>query len=674
MAVVAPTHVQAALGSALAGAQRDRLWSHGGVMLPRLARVWHLSLLSRHRSTIAPVLGLGLLAAAFAYRWVPETANEREAAVPEAIGFEVVLPVENGGDDAAAPDSASDLPIPSPRPAVPPKPLDTAARAEIEDLLARAVAAERSGHLVLPEEENAADLYGAVLEINPGDESAYAGRQRVLTQTISQIDEALDSGDPRPVSDLLAALANFDTAAAEHQRLVRRREALPELEVLLKEAARRMVQGQRFAPEGDSALDSYRAALAVDARSRVAREGLDRVQQAMTAAALEAAGNDQFDEADVLMSRAAELGADTPVQRDAELRMSGFRGRRALSLVDAARAALSARDVETAAGLVARAKVLAPAIPGLGELEARVADAKTYGPFGPGESFDDAFIARDGRGPTLVVVPTGSFEMGSPGRERGRRANEGPLREVIINRPFAMARTEITVRQFREFVEATGHVTRAEHGGRSAVYDARSGRMTQQRRIDWRRDYQGEPARDDDPVVHVAWDDAHAYAQWLSTVTGKSYRLPSEAEHEYVQRAASSTRFHWGDGDPETVIGNFTGLEDRSATGRRWTLGFPGYSDGFWGPAPVASFVPNAFGLHDVDGNVAEWVEDCWHDSYLRAPVDNLAWVNPGCPKRVVRGGSWGSAPEQFRSAYRASAAAELRSGRTGFRVARDLK
>lgn len=674
MAVAAPSGIQAALGSALAGAQHDRLWSHGAVTLPRSGRVWHLSLWSRHRATIAPVLGLGLLAAAFAYRWVPELGNEREPSEPEAIRFEVVLPGESDSEIADAQGSPADQPIPSPRPPVPSKPLDAAARAEIEDLLARAVAAEQSGHLVLPEEENAADLYGAVLEINPGDESAYAGRQRALTQTIARIDEALDSGDPRPVADLLDALANFAPVAAEHQRLIRRRDALPELEVLLKEAARRMVQGQRFAPEGASALDSYRAALAIDARSRVAREGLDRVQEAMTAAALEAAGNDQFDEADALMARAAELGADTPVQRDAALRMAAFRGRRALSLVDAARAALSARDVETAADLVARAKILAPAIPGLGELEARVADALTYGPFGPGETFDDGFIARDGRGPTLVVIPTGSFDMGSPARERGRRGNEGPQREVIIKRPFAMARTEITVRQFREFVEATGYVTRAEKEGRSAVYDVRSGRMTQRRRIDWRRDYQGEPARDDDPVVHVAWDDAHAYAQWLSTVTGKGYRLPSEAEHEYVQRAASSTRFHWGDGDPDSVIGNFTGLEDRSATGRRWTHGFPGYADGFWGTAPAASFAPNAFGVHDIDGNVAEWVEDCWHDSYLRAPVDNLAWVNPGCPKRVVRGGSWGSAPEQFRSAYRASAAGELRSGRTGFRVARDLR
>jgi formylglycine-generating enzyme required for sulfatase activity len=173
--------------------------------------------------------------------------------------------------------------------------------------------------------------------------------------------------------------------------------------------------------------------------------------------------------------------------------------------------------------------------------------------------------------------------------------------------------------------------------------------------------------------VHVSWDDARAYAEWLSAATGKSYRLPSEAEHEYVQRAGTTTRFRWGDGDPREVLGNFTGLGDRSPTGRSWTRGFPDYADGYWGPAPVSSFPPNAFGVHDMDGNVAEWVEDCWHDSYLRAPADGRAWVNPGCARHVVRGGSWGSAPEQFRPAYRASASRELRSGRTGFRVVRDL-
>lgn len=630
--------------------------------------------IARHRSTIAAFLGLALLASAFVYRWLPAGIGRGEVEEPPGAAFAVIAeapPAVEPRDEEPSADGES-----QPRSQEPPPPsrvLDPAARAEIAQLTSRAVTAEQAGRLVQPLDDNAADWYGAALEIDPGDRVARAGRERVLAQVVARVDEALDAGDERAAAAQLAALASFPDAAGERQRLLARRDALPRVEALLKEGARRMVQGQRFAPDGASALDSYRAALEIDPRNRVARQGLDRVQEAIAAAALEAAGNDRFDEADTLMARAAELGADTPAQRDAELRMAAFRGRRAMSLADAARAALSTRDIDAAAVLVERAKALAPAIPGLGELEARVADARTYGPYGPGERFVDAFVAREGRGPDLVVVPLGSFRMGSPARERGRRDNEGPQREVRIARPFAIARTEVTVAEFRVFVEATGHVTTAQRAGTSTVYDERSGRMVQRRGVDWRRNYAGEPARDADPVVHVSWDDASAYAAWLSTATGKAYRLPAEAEYEYVLRAGTGTRFHWGDGDPVEVIGNFTGLGDRSPSGRTWARGFADYADGYWGPAPVATFAPNAFGAHDLDGNVAEWVEDCWHDSYLRAPDDATAWVNPGCARHVVRGGSWGSAPEQFRSAYRASAARELRSGRTGFRVVRDL-
>jgi formylglycine-generating enzyme required for sulfatase activity len=636
-----------------------------------------LNAIARHRSTIAAILGLVLLAAAFAYRWMPAGGGRGAVIEPPRPAFSA-LPYAADASPPESPVGASEAVPPPQAPRAseslpPPRVLDSAQRAEIAQLVSRAATAEQAGRLISPADDNAADWYGAALEIDPGDAVARAGRERVLGQAIARIDEMLDAGDTRSAVPGIAALEAFADAAAERARLAQRSNRLPEVESLLKEGARRMVQGQRFAPEGASALDSYRAALELDPRNRVARQGLDRVQEGMTAAALEAAGNDRFDEADALMARAADLGADTPAQRDAELRMAAFRERRAMSLVDAARAALSTRDVDAAAELVDRAKSLAPAIPGLGELEARVADARTYGSFIPGETFADTFVARAGRGPDLVVIPLGRFRMGSPARERDRRDNEGPQREVAIERPFAIARTEVTVAEFRAFVEATGHVTTAEQAGASTVYDERTGRMVSRRGADWRRGYAGEPARDAEPVVHVSWDDAMAYAAWLTAATGKAYRLPSEAEHEYVQRAGSTTRFRWGEDDPREVIGNFTGLGDRSPTGRTWTRGFAGYADGYWGPAPVSSFPPNAFGVHDMDGNVAEWVEDCWHDSYLRAPADSRAWVNPGCARHVVRGGSWGSAPEQFRPAYRASAARELRSGRTGFRVVRDL-
>ena len=118
---------------------------------------------------------------------------------------------------------------------------------------------------------------------------------------------------------------------------------------------------------------------------------------------------------------------------------------------------------------------------------------------------------------------------------------------------------------------------------------------------------------------------------------------------------------------------NLTGQGDISRGERQWSTYFADYSDRFWGPAPAASFEANPFGLYDIGGNVAEWVMDCWHDTYLRAPGDGTAWINPGCKLRVVRGGYWASSPEQSRSAFRISANPDRHDARIGFRVAREL-
>jgi formylglycine-generating enzyme required for sulfatase activity len=156
-------------------------------------------------------------------------------------------------------------------------------------------------------------------------------------------------------------------------------------------------------------------------------------------------------------------------------------------------------------------------------------------------------------------------------------------------------------------------------------------------------------------------------------VSAHTYRLPSEAEFEYVLRAGGESRFPWGDDRPPRVLENVTGDGDRSATKRSWNNSFASYSDGYWGAAPVRSFEANAFGVHDINGNVSEWVADCWHDGYSRAPNDASAWINRGCTERVIRGGSWASAPDQVRSAFRIGAEPETTSARVGFRVVREL-
>jgi formylglycine-generating enzyme required for sulfatase activity len=271
------------------------------------------------------------------------------------------------------------------------------------------------------------------------------------------------------------------------------------------------------------------------------------------------------------------------------------------------------------------------------------------------------------------VLPAGTFAMGSPEGEAQRRKNEGPQHGITIARGFALSRTEVTVAQFRAFAGATGYRSSAERAGRSTLYDERTGSMAERSGIDWRKDHGGREAAATLPVVHVSWEDAKAYADWLARETGERYRLPSEAEFEYALRGGSQARFPWGDDEPARVLANLTGDGDRSATKREWGDAFAGYRDGFWGAAPVRSFDPNPYGVHDIDGNVSEWVEDCWHDNYLRAPKDGSAWVNPGCKLRAIRGPSWASAPDQSRAAFRINAPAHVTNARVGFRVARDL-
>jgi formylglycine-generating enzyme required for sulfatase activity len=173
--------------------------------------------------------------------------------------------------------------------------------------------------------------------------------------------------------------------------------------------------------------------------------------------------------------------------------------------------------------------------------------------------------------------------------------------------------------------------------------------------------------------VHVSWSDAVAYTRWLSAQTGQRYRLPSEAEFEYVLRAGSQALYPWGGGTPQVIVGNLTGSGDLSRSGRRWSNAIPGYRDAYWGPAPVRNFPVEPFGTFDMIGNVAEWTLDCWHDSYQRAPDDGSAWVNPGCPRRVARGASWSSALDFARSAARQAMHEDTTSARLGFRVVREL-
>jgi formylglycine-generating enzyme required for sulfatase activity len=351
------------------------------------------------------------------------------------------------------------------------------------------------------------------------------------------------------------------------------------------------------------------------------------------------------------------------------LRIAERRQARTAALLAAGQAAVRRLDLAAAERELQAAQSIAAQPGGVERLRERIFLARHYGHYEPGQVFAEP-LADGGRAPELTVVRFGTFTMG---KDDDRRPAEGPEREVEFARGFAIARNEVTVADFGRFVRATGYRTRATRDGHAVVFDERGGSLAEHEGVDWRRDFLGRAAADDRPVIHVSFDDAQAYTEWLSAQTGARYRLPSEAEWEYVLRAGGDGPYPWGKGAPPKGAGNLSGEGDKSAAGRSWGTPIRGYTDFFWGTAPVRSFPASPWGAYDMVGNVSEWVLDCWHDGYRRAPNDGSAWVNPGCPQRVVRGASWASALDQARSAARLPLDAKSTQPWLGFRVVREI-
>jgi formylglycine-generating enzyme required for sulfatase activity len=251
--------------------------------------------------------------------------------------------------------------------------------------------------------------------------------------------------------------------------------------------------------------------------------------------------------------------------------------------------------------------------------------------------------------PEMVFIPAGSFMMGSPESETGRLAHEGPQHEVTIAKPFAVSKFEVTWDEWDACAKY--------YGCPQDIPDSAWGHGKR-------------------PVINVTWEQVQQYVTWLSKMTGKSYRLLTEAEWEYAARAGANTAYSWGD-----EIGE--GNANCSGCGSQWED---------IQTAPVGSFVANAFGLHDMHGNVWEWVEDCYQSKYDGAPTDGSARISPDCTNHVVRGGSWvawqvprtgrsprgGSwvwvqVPQPARSASRENYAKNNLRSFIGFRVARTL-
>ena len=261
----------------------------------------------------------------------------------------------------------------------------------------------------------------------------------------------------------------------------------------------------------------------------------------------------------------------------------------------------------------------------------------------------------------MVVLPPGRFLMGSPesDAERWSAEREGPVHEVTIARAFAIGRYEITRVQFAQFVAASGYLASGclHWTGAAWINDLVLG---------WRNP--GYEQGDDEPVVCVAWRDAQAYVRWLSAKAGREYRLPSEAEWEYAARAGTTTSRHWGDSVDAGC--DYANLGDHSMRDGLGMAPWVDCNDGYVRTAPIGRFRPNAFGLHDMLGNVWEWTADCWHEGYEGAPADGSAWVAGACERRSNRGAAWNSHPRNVRSSNRGSYSPDAYES-VGFRVAR---
>ncbi|MEO7495171.1 MAG: bifunctional serine/threonine-protein kinase/formylglycine-generating enzyme family protein [Massilia sp.] len=265
----------------------------------------------------------------------------------------------------------------------------------------------------------------------------------------------------------------------------------------------------------------------------------------------------------------------------------------------------------------------------------------------------DRFLdGSGGKGPELVLIPTGRFQMGSPEHERKKAMDAGaqkswveretPQHWVGIEQPIAMGRYPVTVGEWRLFVRDSGWQPQGE--------------------VNWSAP--GFRQTDEHPVVGVTWHDAQQYIRWLSGKTGQTYRLPSEAEWEYACRAGTKTTFSFGD-QISTELANYDG---------NYTYNGSAKGEYRQGTSPVDAFAPNPWGLFDMHGNVWEWVQDTVHDNYEGAPSDGSAWEQGGdASRRILRGGSWLYNPRYLRAALRNGFSAVLSNDIVGFRVARNL-
>ena len=519
----------------------------------------------------------------------------------------------------------------------------------------------------------------------PGDAPAETPQEAQAGEKVASTEQTL----PSDIADVEQPIIKEPALSAEEAEVVR----------LLAAAEADLMASRLTSPAGNNAWDRYQQVLELEPSNQGAISGMERVIKSYMELFGAAVEQEAFDKASGYLTRIRDLHPDSPMLKAGEQRLETAKQARRLAeqerqrkAEDAARraelerqriaqaieahwtafdTALEAEDLDEATGILAQARGLNSEEPGLAEREKLLKELKqqyaikehwtAFETAMDEEDFDEAgnqldhvsgldpeasgLVDRAQRLETaqerhqavamivkeiigqLVSIPSGTFRMGTSGFFAN--SEEKPVHSVTVS-DFKIGKYEVTFAQWDTCVADGGC-------GRYRPDDAGWGRGTR-------------------PVINVSWDDVQGFIGWLNDKTGENFRLPTEAEWEYAVRAGSTTKYSWGD----SIGSNRANCYD---CGSRWDDDRT---------APVGSFSANAWGLHDMHGNVWEWVADCWNDSYVGAPSDGRAWTSGDCGRRVSRGGSWLYTPWYLRTAYRNWYTRSSRDDYLGFRLAQD--
>ena len=518
----------------------------------------------------------------------------------------------------------------------------TPEEAEVARLLAAAKADLKARRLTSPAGNNAWEKYQQVLSLSPSHPDAMAGMERVIDSYMRLFGAEVEKEAFDKAEGYLAKIGELhpDSPVLEEgqQRLQDAKQARVD----------RLAEQER---QRQAELERLRIADAVN-------EHWTNFETAIQA--------EDPDEAATILSQVRAMNPDEPGLTTGEQRLEALRTELQRQRAEAIQAhwsafeaAIQAEDLDKATDIHTQIRDLNPEEPGLttGEQRLEMAQAELER-----KRLEALKLELAGE---MVSIPGGTFRMGDVSGEGDD--DEKPVHGVTVP-AFMMGKYEVTVGQFRRFVEATDYRTEAERNADAKdgcrIYTGDSWSWT------WGRSWQnpGYAIDDKQPVDCVSWNDAQAYIAWLTEQTGESYRLPSEAEWEYAARAGSTTIYHYGNVESQLCL--YANHADTS-TDFNWRN--KSCSDGVGNrTATVGRYRPNAFGLYDMHGNVNEWVQDCWNESYTGAPSDGRDWTGGDCSRRGLRGGSWYNNIRSLRSADRHGYTRSHRYFTLGFRLAQD--